>query len=159
MKAFKILSIPAILVVVFVAMSFINKSKVNKIKATNTGFAVVELFTSEGCSSCPPADEVVAKIQRESKDVPVYILAYHVDYWNRLGWKDVFSSAEYSKRQNDYANYLNLQSVYTPQIVVNGKTEFVGSQESTLRSAIHNGLLQSRGTALNITYSKQNPNF
>ncbi len=158
MKAFKILSIPAILVVVFVAMSFINKSKVNKIKATNTGFAVVELFTSEGCSSCPPADEVVAKIQRESKDVPVYILAYHVDYWNRLGWKDVFSSAEYSKRQNDYANYLNLQSVYTPQIVVNGKTEFVGSQESTLRSAIHNGLLQSRGTALNITYSKQNNN-
>ena len=139
---------------VFVAMSFIKKSSINKNKTGNAGFAVVELFTSEGCSSCPSADELVAKIQRESKDVPVYILAYHVDYWNRLGWKDVFSNAEYSKRQNDYANYLNLQSVYTPQIVVNGKTEFVGSQEGTLRSAIHNSLQKSAAVQLNINYTK-----
>ncbi|MEO6150202.1 MAG: DUF1223 domain-containing protein [Mucilaginibacter sp.] len=104
------------------------------------GFAVVELFTSEGCSSCPSADAVIAKIEKEMADKPVYILAYHVDYWNRLGWKDVFSSADYSRRQSTYAGWLNLRSVYTPQVIVNGKTEFVGSRESALRSAIQKGL-------------------
>lgn len=104
------------------------------------GFAVVELFTSEGCSSCPAADAVVAKIEKESAGKPVYILAYHVDYWNRLGWKDPFSSADYSRRQNTYANWLHLRSIYTPQVVVNGRTEFVGSQEGTLRNAINAGI-------------------
>jgi hypothetical protein len=104
------------------------------------GFAVVELFTSEGCSSCPPADELIARIQQESKGQPVYILAFHVDYWNRLGWKDIFSDAAYSQRQNQYAAWLRLQSVYTPQVVVNGSEEFVGSQEPSIRKAISNGL-------------------
>ncbi|WP_121808252.1 DUF1223 domain-containing protein [Mucilaginibacter kameinonensis] len=112
------------------------------------GFALVELFTSEGCSSCPSADNLVAKVQKEIGDKPIYILAYHVDYWNRLGWKDVFSSADYSKRQNEYANWLNLSQVYTPQIVVNGKTEFVGSQEGALRNAIKAGLQGNSNTRL-----------
>ncbi|QXV65971.1 DUF1223 domain-containing protein [Mucilaginibacter sp. 21P] len=128
----------------------IQKTPVDK------GFAVVELFTSEGCSSCPPADAVVAKIEKEMNGQPVYILAYHVDYWNRLGWKDVFSSADYSKRQNTYANWLNLSSVYTPQIVVNGKTEFVGSQEGTLRKAINTGLKQPAQTNLSLDNFKVN---
>jgi hypothetical protein len=138
--------------------AFINTRLLKKANADNKGFAVIELFTSEGCSSCPPADELVARIEKESKDQPVYILAYHVDYWNRLGWKDVFSSADYSKRQNDYANYLHLQSVYTPQIVVNGKTEFVGSEEGTLRNAIKISL-QKTPTAqitLNVSGIDQN---
>ena len=104
------------------------------------GFAVVELFTSEGCSSCPPADQLMARIQQESKGQPVYILAFHVDYWNRMGWKDVFSDAAYTQRQNQYAAWLRLQSVYTPQVVVNGSNEFVGSQEPSIRKAISNGL-------------------
>jgi hypothetical protein len=104
------------------------------------GFAVVELFTSEGCSSCPPADDLVARVQKEDKDRPVYLLAFHVDYWDRLGWKDVFSSAAYSDRQRQYASWLKLQSVYTPQIVVNGRKEFVGSEASTLRSTIEQDL-------------------
>ncbi|TWR24186.1 DUF1223 domain-containing protein [Mucilaginibacter achroorhodeus] len=128
----------------------IQKTPVDK------GFAVVELFTSEGCSSCPPADAVVAKIEKEMNGQPVYILAYHVDYWNRLGWKDVFSSADYSKRQNTYANWLNLSSVYTPQIVVNGKTEFVASQEGTLRKAINTGLKQPAQTDLSLDNFKVN---
>ncbi|MGY0041343.1 DUF1223 domain-containing protein [Pedobacter sp. NJ-S-72] len=107
------------------------------------GFVLIELFTSEGCSSCPPADELVARINRESTGQPVYILAFHVDYWNRLGWKDVYSNADYSRRQNQYAEWLNLRSVYTPQIVINGQKEFVGSDETALRSAIKNGLQQS----------------
>jgi len=115
------------------------------------GFAVVELFTSEGCSSCPPADQLVARIQQEDKDEPVYILAFHVDYWNNLGWKDEFSDARYSNRQKQYASWLNLQSVYTPQIVVNGRKEFVGSQESTLRSAISSGLREGTAALLAIS--------
>ncbi len=117
-----------------------NNKKAIQSDATDKGFAVVELFTSEGCSSCPSADALVARVQKESNGKPVYILAFHVDYWNRLGWKDVFSSAAFSERQNDYANWLNLSSVYTPQIVVNGRTEFVGSQEGNLRNAIRSGL-------------------
>lgn len=107
---------------------------------SSPGFAVVELFTSEGCSSCPPADDLVARIQKEDKDRPVYLLAFHVDYWDRLGWKDVFSSATYTDRQRQYARWLKVQSVYTPQIVVNGKKEFVGSEASTLRSTIEKDL-------------------
>jgi hypothetical protein len=110
------------------------------------GFAVVELFTSEGCSSCPPADALVARIQQESKDEPIYILAFHVDYWDRQGWKDGFSDAAYTQRQKQYASWFNLQSIYTPQIVVNGEKEFVGSEETTLRNAINNGL-QTTSTA------------
>jgi hypothetical protein len=133
--------------------AFINVKLLNKVNLDNKGFAVVELFTSEGCSSCPPADELVAKIEKESKDKPVYILAFHVDYWNRLGWKDQFSSADFSKRQHDYARYLNLQGVYTPQIVVNGKTEFVGSQEGTLRNAIRTSLQNAAAARLDLIVS------
>ncbi len=97
---------------------------------------VIELFTSEGCSSCPPADVLVAKIKEEYKNKPVYILAYHVDYWDRLGWKDAFSDAAYSKRQYKYANWFNKNGVYTPQIVVNGNAEFVGSNAARLRSEL-----------------------
>ena len=125
-------------------MKLLNKAD------SNPGFAVVELFTSEGCSSCPPADAVVAKIQKESMGKPVYILAYHVDYWNSLGWKDVFSNAGYSKRQNEYAHYLHLQSVYTPQVIVNGKTEFVGSEEGTLRSNIKSSLQKTPEASLTL---------
>lgn len=104
------------------------------------GFAVVELFTSEGCSSCPSADKLASRIQKEYADKPVYILAFHVDYWNRLGWKDVFSDPAFTKRQRQYASLLKLSTVYTPQAVVDGRTEFVGSQEATMRKAIAAGL-------------------
>ena len=80
---------------------------------------VVELFTSEGCSSCPPADKLVATLVERDKKEAVYILSYHVDYWDRLGWKDRFSDAAFTARQQHYAELLHLSSVYTPQIVVN----------------------------------------
>jgi hypothetical protein len=124
--------------------------------AAGPGFAVVELFTSEGCSSCPPADELVARVQQEDKDRPVYLLAFHVDYWNRLGWTDVFSKTAYSDRQRQYASWLNLQSVYTPQIVVNGRKEFVGSDASTLRSTIEKDLQgQTAPARLSISHLKR----
>ncbi|GAB4403359.1 MAG: hypothetical protein OHK0053_28040 [Microscillaceae bacterium] len=96
------------------------------------GFALVELFTSEGCSSCPPADKVATQMARQadSTGAPVYVLAYHVDYWNRLGWHDRFSAPEFSARQNWYAQIWQSSQVYTPQMVVNGSVEFVGSNPS-----------------------------
>lgn len=128
-----------------------NDHRASKTKATETGFAVVELFTSEGCSSCPSADALVAKILKEDKDKPVYILGYHVDYWNHLGWRDEFSNADYSNRQRRYAAWLKLDQVYTPQIVVNGNTEFVGSSEGRLRGAIQTSLQKPAENVLALT--------
>lgn len=120
----------------FSACGQVNSSgEKNIAKADGKGFAVLELFTSEGCSSCPPADELMAKIQKEAKGKAVYILAYHVDYWNRLGWKDVFSDADFSKRQKQYSGWLNAQ-IYTPQLIINGKAEFVGADEKAISNAI-----------------------
>jgi hypothetical protein len=146
MRRIKVLALVPILIgAIIISTAFTNCKNTAKGNSKapgddGKGFALVELFTSEGCSSCPPADELVAKVQKEVGDKPIYILAYHVDYWDRLGWKDAFSNADYSKRQNEYARWLNLSQVYTPQVIVNGKTEFVGSQEGALRKAIKNGL-------------------
>ncbi|MDP9079808.1 MAG: DUF1223 domain-containing protein [Bacteroidota bacterium] len=157
MKTVKIFSLVAVLFAVALAsVAFINNRNIRKPIADNKGFAVIELFTSEGCSSCPPADALVAKIQQESKDKPVYILAYHVDYWDRLGWKDQFSSADFSKRQYEYTTYLKTQGPYTPQIVVNGKTEFVGSQEGTLRDAIGKALKKNSDTQVSLNVAAIN---
>jgi hypothetical protein len=117
-----------------------GSSKKDTAKISGKGFAVLELFTSEGCSSCPPADELLAKIQKEAQGKDIYLLAYHVDYWDRLGWKDVFSNADYSKRQEQYGRWFNSSQIYTPQLIVNGKAEFVGSNEAAIRNAISDQL-------------------
>ena len=102
-------------------------------------FAVVELFSSEGCSDCPAAEEVLNKITREAmaNKTYVYPLAFHVDYWNKLGWKDVFSDSSYSNRQRKYRKALGNEVVYTPQMIVNGDIEFVGSEEHKADSVIN----------------------
>lgn len=97
--------------------------------AASSGPVLVELFTSEGCSSCPPADRQLAFMQENQKQfgAEIVTLAFHVDYWDRLGWKDRFSSPEFSKRQNSYAIAKSLESSYTPQMIVDGGAQFVGS--------------------------------
>lgn len=127
--------------------SVAGREVAQKVDNDKTGFAVVELFTSEGCSSCPPADAAIAKLL--GKNIAnTYILSYHVDYWNRLGWKDEFSKPDFSARQQQYARFLSLKGVYTPQVIVNGEVEFVGSNESNLSSAVNNGL--NKGTVSNL---------
>jgi hypothetical protein len=96
---------------------------------------VLELFTSQGCSSCPPADELLRELARD-RELPVIALAYHVDYWNRLGWRDPFSSRAWSERQGDYVRAMKLSSAYTPQIVINGSRQMVGSSAFQIRRAI-----------------------
>ncbi|MGF7078635.1 DUF1223 domain-containing protein [Mucilaginibacter sp. UYCu711] len=159
MRVFKISILTAAIAVFgFAAAAFISAKPYKANNTAGKGFAVIELFTSEGCSSCPPADELVSRIQKEYKDQPVYILAYHVDYWNRLGWRDVFSNAAYSARQYEYAKYLKTPQVYTPQIVVNGKKEFVGSEERTLRNAIKGSLKQDAPAQIILTALKVDGN-
>jgi len=91
---------------------------------------IVELFTSEGCSSCPPADQLLKKLSEEQPihGVQVVALEEHVDYWNHQGWKDPFSDAEFSRRQEDYAGAIHNGGVYTPQMIVDGQVEVTGSQ-------------------------------
>ena len=134
----------------------LNKMQDNEVigRSDERGFAVLELFTSEGCSSCPPADELMASIQHESEGKAVYILAYHVDYWDRLGWKDVYSNADFSDRQVQYGHWLNVSPIYTPQVIVNGKAQFVGSDESAIRHAISERLKTNTVATLKIEASQ-----
>lgn len=99
---------------------------------------LVELFTSEGCSSCPPADALLIKLEKTEPiaGAEVIALSQHVDYWNRLGWVDPYSAAEFSTRQGNYSSAFGRDGVYTPQMIVDGQSEFVGSNESRARQAI-----------------------
>jgi len=107
---------------------------------------IVELFTSEGCSSCPPADQLLARLDRNQPvaGARVIPLEEHVDYWNSLGWTDPFSSALYRARQNDYGRKFQNDSVFTPQMIVNGEVGFMGSDnERALREIGHAAQLQT----------------
>ena len=99
---------------------------------------MVELFTSEGCSSCPPADELLGQLRQErnANGVEVIPLGFHVDYWDSAGWHDRFDSNAFSRRQEDYARRLHLDGPYTPQMVIDGETEFVGSLAGRAHQAI-----------------------
>jgi hypothetical protein len=99
---------------------------------------LVELFTSEGCSSCPPADELLAALQKQQpvSQANIIVLEEHVDYWDRLGWRDRFSSAQFTQRQNAYAPRLRFDDPYTPQMVVDGKIQFVGSDSAKAIASI-----------------------
>ncbi|MBE8728285.1 DUF1223 domain-containing protein [Flavobacterium hungaricum] len=117
--------------------------------SNNKGFTLLELFTSEGCSSCPPADELLGRIENENNN-QLYILAYHVDYWDRQGWKDIFSQAKFTERQYEYAKWLGKEPVYTPQAVVNGKKDLIGSNEKEIRTAIKNRISKSQNLDLSV---------
>lgn len=151
------MKIAGILFVAVLAAAFsyplCKKDNKGPVTQGGNGFVVAELFTSEGCSSCPPADKLVEKIQSENQGKPIYILAFHVDYWDRQGWKDRFSDPAYTERQRRYADWLRLETVYTPQLVINGQSEFVGSDEHSIVKAITKRLEQSHRTTLMLSAS------
>jgi hypothetical protein len=102
---------------------------------------VVELFTSQGCSSCPPADRLLTELTNEPEfSGRVLPLAFHVDYWNYIGWKDPFSSSRWSQRQRRYGRYLGHGRAYTPQLVIAGREDVVGSRGGQIREMLREAL-------------------
>lgn len=125
---------------VFTIPAFIKVSgQVTSKPPSNESFVVLELFTSQGCSSCPPADALLAEYAK-SANTQVIPLSFHVDYWNRLGWTDPFSSYVNSERQQWYSRYLPKGSVYTPQLVVNGRYEVVGNNRRDVNRLVQQEL-------------------
>jgi hypothetical protein len=149
MKSLKSFLVPSLAAMfVLIALSAFNRSTNNVEKTTNDtpiiplskntvgvakGVAVLELYTSEGCSSCPPADDVLREL---AKDSNVMALSFHVTYWNRLGWKDSFSQKIFDERQYAYGEKFRANGVYTPQTVINGNEEMVGSKRSQVAQAV-----------------------
>jgi hypothetical protein len=120
--------------------------------APANGPVVVELFTSQGCSSCPPADRLLSKLGADPRFAgKVLPLSFHVDYWNSIGWKDPFSSPRWSARQNDYARAFRSDRVYTPQLVVNGASECVGNEEGTVLARISAALAKAPAGEVRLT--------
>jgi len=113
------------------------------------GVALLELYTSEGCSSCPPADGLLGQIAEEAQP-GVFVLAYHVTYWDYLGWKDSFGNAAFDARQRAYADALD-DSVYTPQLIVNGKRVLVGSREGAAREALREALAEKARVTVSLS--------
>ena len=133
---------------------------------SNSSKVLIELFTSQGCSSCPTADKLMGSIMTE--DTNVITLSYHVDYWDRLGWKDVFSNHDYTQRQQQYVRALHAESLYTPQAVVQGTYEMVGSNRNRILDAIKKAEAKSsaetiiadpiiKGNAITISYHLSHP--
>jgi hypothetical protein len=130
---------------------------------------VVELFTSEGCSSCPPADDVLIRLDspagrggKQRAVVPpgieVITLGEHVDYWDQLGWKDRFSSPLFSARQQDYGQAFKISSIYTPQVVVNGEVQVLGSDMRAVQDAIRKAATDARADVKIMLTSNQTVN-
>lgn len=134
---------------------------------------VVEVFTSQGCSSCPPADDAVSLLFEEAAEagLKVYVLSWHVDYWDRLGWRDPYGSSSNSRRQREYARNMRRSTVYTPQVLINGHSEVknpyqassiidalqVAGQQNTQTLDIDFQTLQLSPQSVEITYTQRQP--
>jgi len=116
-----------------IAVGFIISLWASQLYADERASVLIELFTSQGCSSCPPADSLLKDL---SKKPNVVALAFHVDYWDYIGWKDSFAHPSFSKRQKTYARLASRTAVYTPQFMINGQTAVAGTEPRILKSEI-----------------------
>ncbi|WP_373330722.1 DUF1223 domain-containing protein [Salmonirosea aquatica] len=134
------------------SLAFLKPGEVEKPEPV----AVIELFTSQGCSSCPAADRLLSKTisNLNTKDPKILALSFHVDYWNHLGWADPFSDKAYTRRQYEYAKVFHSKSVYTPQMVINGTREIVGSNEANLKNALQEAAKRTPVTTFEILNAK-----
>ena len=142
--------ISILLITILTAGTFCrNKATTEKLlfsKKNTNSFALLELFTSEGCSSCPAADRLLPVLAKG--DSGIFVLSFHVDYWDNLGWKDAFCNAAFTERQRNYAQRFGLESIYTPQLVINGEHEVVGSDQQ--RAAAFIRQVQNQNLITNI---------
>jgi len=133
-----------------------EKEKNSQTSKTNLpvtkNIAVLELFTSQGCSSCPPADKILGNYISKSNVIP---LSFHVDYWDRQGWKDPYSAHEYSQRQYKYVSELKTD-VYTPQLIINGQSEMIGSDANKISSTLSKIFSEEPDATLTIQKAESN---
>lgn len=119
---------------------------------------LVELFTSEGCSSCPPADAFLAQLDRQPiAGAEMIVLSEHVDYWNHIGWKDPYSQYFFSAWQSEYGRHFGLESVYTPQMIVDGSAEFTGSDTSAAQKVFRQALTSPKVPVRIVSISQDSP--
>jgi hypothetical protein len=118
---------------------------------------VIELFTSQGCESCPPADRLLSQLGSTGGAGPVIPLAFHVDYWDAIGWKDPFSSPAWSARQEQYARALRAGQLFTPQLVANGRSQCVGNQKSDVLRLIDLARHQPPAARVVLTLGSRTP--
>jgi hypothetical protein len=146
-------SIAFVLIAAILLSSFTfchNKTNNTSVKKSNgQGIVLIELFTSQGCSSCPPADDLLGSYA-EKNDAHIIPIAFHVDYWNRLGWKDSFSTSSFSQRQEYYDEQFLHATVYTPQLIVNGTKEMVGSNKAKVKAAIDDALNETPSNSITL---------
>jgi len=137
-RSLLIRSLTIAMLAVFPSPEVLSQAGSTQSSAAYPSAVLVELFTSEGCSDCPPADELLRQVNghKTAGGQLIVGISEHVSYWNGLGWKDPFSADLYTNRQNDYGTRFGLGSVYTPQMVVNGREQFVGSDSRALQAAL-----------------------
>ncbi len=156
-KKIAILTIP--LVFIFMLAGLTDSDEI-QVKNTFPPFAIVELYTSEGCSSCPPADRLLSQIVQNAhrQNLPIYTLSFHVDYWNHLGWTDPFSQRKFSDRQQYYAKINHSTNVYTPQIIINGTHAFNGYRFDLAEDIIKQTLKQAALIQIHLEIQDQSSN-
>lgn len=144
----------------FLCLVFITQNNLFAQSSTKTTkpAVLVELFTSEGCPTCPPADRLLAKLEKEQlyANAEVITLALHVDYWNRDDWKDEYSSALFSRRQDIYAQAFRTGKVFTPQMIIDGRSNFIGSNAAEATKAI---VANAKNEKANVELSFNNENL
>jgi hypothetical protein len=147
-----------LILAIFSFFAFASTLKKDNNTIENKPSVVLQLFTSQGCSSCPRADVFLDMIKKEYSNKNVIVMSYHVDYWDYIGWKDPFSKRAYSELQAAYGRKLKASNIYTPQLIVNGKRHYTGSDKTRIKASIARNLKTVPENELTISNTKKEGN-